>query len=186
MIISLIWRDLFPYPIFCHSFEGILNKIYIDISNGQKFELLHSTMCWLQIECIDYQSSGGIWSKFRTKIAINYFKQMFYYRSAQWSMSTPRTILIVTMSMCYGMELTYKLATKQLIFIINPCHVMCLLQLTVLCLNPFSSGAQHLFRIMLNGMFFPLWCESCHFDRASNDEFSVEFWMYVFLFFQLT
>jgi len=77
-------------------------------------------------------------------------------RSAQWSMSTPRTLLIVTMSMCYGMELTYKLATKQLIFIINPCHVMCLLQLTVLCLNPFTSVAQHLFRIMLNGMFFPL------------------------------
>ena len=48
--------------------------------------------------------------------------------------------------MCYGMELTYKLATKQLIFIINPCHVTCLLQLTILCMNPFSSTAQHLFR----------------------------------------
>ena len=95
------------------------------------------------------------WRK-KFTLAINYFNQIFYYRSTQWSMSTPRIILIVTMSMCYGMELTYKLATKQLIFIINPCHVMCLLQLTVLCLNPFSSGAQHLFRIMLNGMFFPL------------------------------
>ena len=58
--------------------------------------------------------------------------------------------------MCYGMELTYKLATKQLIFIINPCHVVCLLQLTILCLNPFSSVAKHLFRIMLNAMFMPL------------------------------
>ena len=93
---------------------------------------------------------------------------MFYYRSAQWSMSTPRTILIVTMSMCYGMELTYKLATKQLIFIINPCHVMCLLQLTVLCLNPFTSVAQHLFRIMLNGMFFPLCTCSSHVFTTSE------------------
>ena len=93
------------------------------------------------------------------------------YRSAQWSMSTPRTLLIVTMSMCYGMELTYKLATKQLIFIINPCHVMCLLQLTVLCLNPFTSVAQHLFRIMLNGMFFPLCTGSLHV--FTNPEFSI-------------
>ena len=86
-------------------------------------------------------------------------------------MSTPRTLLIVTMSMCYGMELTYKLATKQLIFIINPCHVMCLLQLTVLCLNPFTSVAQHLFRIMLNGMFFPLCTGSLHV--FTNPEFSI-------------
>ena len=86
-------------------------------------------------------------------------------------MSTPRTLLIVTMSMCYGMELTYKLATKQLIFIINPCHVMCLLQLTVLCLNPFKSVAQHLFRIMLNGMFFPICTGSLHV--FTNPEFSI-------------
>jgi len=77
-------------------------------------------------------------------------------RFSQWSLSTSRLLLIVSLSMCYGMELTYKLATKQLIFIINPCHVMCLLQLTILCINPFTSVAQHLFRVMMNGMYFPL------------------------------
>jgi len=82
------------------------------------------------------------------------FKQSNRY--SQWSLSTSRLVLIVSLSMCYGMELTYKLATKQLIFIINPCHVTCLLQLTILCMNPFSSTAQHLFRIMINGMYFPL------------------------------
>ena len=32
-------------------------------------------------------------------------------------------------------------------------------------------------------MIFDILCQSCHFNRASNDEFSVEFWMFVLIFF---
>ena len=34
-------------------------------------------------------------------------------------------------------------------------------------------------------ILYRLVCESCHFERSSNDEFSVEFWMFVLIFFQL-
>ena len=42
--------------------------------------------------------------------------------------------------------------------------------------------------VQIHGFFkFPrLMCGSCHFDRASNDEFSVKFWMFVLIFFQPT
>ena len=33
---------------------------------------------------------------------------------------------------------------------------------------------------------FPFMSGSFHFNRASNDEFSVEFWIFVLIFFQLT
>lgn len=56
--------------------------------------------------------------------------------------------------MAFGMELCYKLASRQLIYILNPCHMFCLLQIVILVLHP-ESG-QELFRLSLNLMHLPL------------------------------
>lgn len=73
-----------------------------------------------------------------------------------WKLPFSRLILIICMSICYGMELTYKLATKQLIFMINPCHILCLLQLCVLSMNPYTKQAQNLFKIVINAIYLPI------------------------------
>ena len=77
-------------------------------------------------------------------------------RPKTWTPSTLRSILAVSMSFCIGMEFTYKLCTQQLLFIINPCHVMCFLQIIILNLNPFTDLAQDLFKLMICGLHFPL------------------------------
>lgn len=79
-----------------------------------------------------------------------------FFSAENWRLSNGRLLLIIMMSICYGMELTYKLATNQLIFILNPCHVMCLLQLSVLSMNPFTSGAQEMFKMVINGLYAPI------------------------------
>lgn len=59
--------------------------------------------------------------------------------------------------MAFGMELCYKLASKQLIYILNPCHIFCVLQIVILCLNPVRSKlARELFKISLNLMHLPI------------------------------
>ena len=73
-----------------------------------------------------------------------------------WQMSKWRLAFLASLAICFGMELTYKLATKQLIFILNPCHMLCLLQLWILGLNPHTKLAQNLFKIMLNALYAPL------------------------------
>lgn len=60
------------------------------------------------------------------------------------------------MAMAYGMEFCYKFATQQLIFIINPCHMLCLIQILILGLNPYKPLSQILFKIILNLMHLPI------------------------------
>ena len=40
--------------------------------------------------------------------------------------------------------------------------------------------------LYVNNQSWTLICELCHFNRASNDKFSVECWMFVLIFFQPT
>ena len=77
-------------------------------------------------------------------------------QSKSWTPSIIRRILSVSMSFCIGMEFTYKLCTQQLLFIINPCHCLCFLQIVILNLNPFTDLAQDLFKLMVCGLFAPL------------------------------
>jgi hypothetical protein len=43
-----------------------------------------------------------------------------------------RLFLLVSLALAYGLELCYKLVTRQLIFILNPCHFLCLIQVNEL------------------------------------------------------
>lgn len=60
----------------------------------------------------------------------------FVYRPA-------RMFLLVAMTFAYALELGYKLATRQFIFILNPCHVLCLVQVRVPRFSPFREVFLH-------------------------------------------
>ena len=77
-----------------------------------------------------------------------------YYDS--WRPSGARLLLMNLMAMAFGMEFCYKLSTQQLIFIINPCHILCLLQIIILSLNPSKPSTQTVFRLLLNLMHLPI------------------------------
>lgn len=60
-------------------------------------------------------------------------KPSFAARSREWPSPAPlRKILLVSMLAGYSMETAYKAITKQFIFMVNPCHLMCLIHLYLL------------------------------------------------------
>ncbi|XP_043196316.1 transmembrane protein 164-like isoform X2 [Amphibalanus amphitrite] len=62
-----------------------------------------------------------------------------------------RRILLVIMSLMFGAEIGFKLATRQLIYILNPCHVTTAFQIVLLTIPP-SKYSTIIFRIHLNFM----------------------------------
>ena len=97
-------------------------------------------------ECYDYLSeTQRIYETFLgltiIVLALGLGQKLHVSKSVQsksWTPSIIRRILSVSMSFCIGMEFTYKLCTQQLLFIINPCHCLCFLQILILNLNPFT------------------------------------------------
>jgi len=49
-----------------------------------------------------------------------------------------RVILLILTSITWGMELAYKMATQQLIYMLQPCHVLCFLNVVLLAIPPES------------------------------------------------
>ena len=90
------------------------------------------------------------------QIIINIVKKYNFRNVNSWCPSTSRLLLMNLMAMAYGMEFCYKFATQQLIFIINPCHMLCLIQILILGLNPYKPLSQMLFKIILNLMHLPI------------------------------
>ncbi len=60
------------------------------------------------------------------------------------------------MAFAYGLELCYKLVSRQFVYALNPCHVLCLVQLIILCASPYSPWVQTLFKLLLNLMYLPI------------------------------
>ena len=46
--------------------------------------------------------------------------------------STSRRLLLVILTFTYGLEVGFKLATRQLIFLLNPCHVLTVINIYIL------------------------------------------------------
>jgi len=68
-----------------------------------------------------------------------------------------RMLLLVSLSFCFGIEVGYKFATKQLIWLLNPCHVTSFLQMYLLAVPSESwSGNQTMFKLMLHTLHGPL------------------------------
>ncbi|XP_040568905.1 transmembrane protein 164 [Lepeophtheirus salmonis] len=59
-----------------------------------------------------------------------------------------RPLLLAASSFVFGMEVTYKLASNQVVFCFNPCHLLLLLQIILLALPP-SKITTGLYRIHL-------------------------------------
>ena len=62
-----------------------------------------------------------------------------------------RLYLLASLSFVFGMEVAYKFATKQLIFLLAPCHVTSIVQMYLLTseVNPWSN---YVYQIMLHYM----------------------------------
>jgi len=66
-------------------------------------------------------------------------------------------ILLVSLSFCFGIEVGYKFASKQLIWLLNPCHVTSLVQMYLLAVPSESwSGNQTIYKCMLHTLHGPL------------------------------
>lgn len=62
-----------------------------------------------------------------------------------------RRVLLAVFSLVLGMEIGFKLATKSFIYILNPCHITCAIQIYLLGAPP-SKFVTGVFRIHLNFM----------------------------------
>jgi len=49
---------------------------------------------------------------------------------------TFKTVLLISMCVCFGMEMGYKMASNQMIWVLNPCHLITLVEIYVLAAAP--------------------------------------------------
>ena len=67
-----------------------------------------------------------------------------------------RLFLLVSLSFTFGMEVGYKFATKQLIFLMNPCHVTSLVQVYLLAMpSDYFGWHNGLYKTMLHYLHGP-------------------------------
>lgn len=60
-----------------------------------------------------------------------------------------RIFLLLAMTFTYAMELCYKFATSQAVFIVNPCHMLCVIHILLLALPAKTAFTTYLFRFHL-------------------------------------
>ena len=65
-----------------------------------------------------------------------------------------RKLLLIALSVVLGVELSYKLTTRSLIYLLNPCHVITIIQIYLLATEP-SVTSLNVFRCHLHYLFSP-------------------------------
>lgn len=122
-------------------------------------------------ECVNYLSPTSIVIETVLIIVYSLFVEIYYPWTRSVSNYKPnlelrerfgRKLLLACLCLIWGIEIGYKLSTRQLIFILNPCHVVTFLQL-ILLISPPRNWMHILFRIqtyVVSGatiaMFFPV------------------------------
>lgn len=66
-----------------------------------------------------------------------------------------KQLLLITMTFLLGLEMGFKLCTRSVIYILNPCHITSMLQVYLLAAKP-SKWTTTLFRIHVNYLNGPL------------------------------
>ena len=66
-----------------------------------------------------------------------------------------RCVLLIALVFTFGMEVGFKLASRTMVWIVNPCHVITLLQIVLLSLPP-GMTSTHLLRCLTNSINGPL------------------------------
>lgn len=88
-----------------------------------------------------------------------------------------KQILLVAMSIVFGMEIGFKFASRSVIFLLNPCHVVTALQIYLLAAKP-SKHVAAIFRAHLNVINGPIL--ACIFPEVDTLVLPLEttiFWM---------
>jgi len=67
-----------------------------------------------------------------------------------------RILLLVAMTFALALEACYKVATRQLVFIVNPCHLLCVIHIILLAVPAKHKSLQYLFRIHLFFLHCPI------------------------------
>ena len=57
-----------------------------------------------------------------------------------------RILLLVAMTFALALEACYKVATRQFVFIVNPCHLLCVIHIVLLAAPAKYKSLQYLFR----------------------------------------
>ncbi|KAK6632459.1 hypothetical protein RUM44_007501 [Polyplax serrata] len=86
-----------------------------------------------------------------------------------------KMFLLVFFSIAFGIELGFKFATQTVIYLLNPCHVMTLMQLYLLSVAP-SNKVTALFRLHLTLLNGPIL--AFLFPETSNRRLPFEKWIY--------
>ncbi|VDP91126.1 unnamed protein product [Echinostoma caproni] len=142
-------------------------------------------------ECVNYLSNRQrIYETFLVTAVFSYLCSWSWPRLCLPPRSyahRPRPALFQTLlflhSLIFGIEIGFKLASKSLIWVLNPCHVLTMMQLFLLAAQP-SNAVTALFRLqmhMLNGpllaLAFPVLntrqvCAFCVFSVEPLDDLS--------------
>ncbi|XP_065369455.1 transmembrane protein 164 [Calliphora vicina] len=88
--------------------------------------------------------------------------------------STTRLMLLIFMTLIFGIEMGFKLANRSVIFVLNPCHIQTLVQIYLLAAKP-NKLTITLFRIQMNNLNGPVLafvfpevdCRTLPFEQAT-------------------
>jgi len=67
-----------------------------------------------------------------------------------------RNILLIILSLVFGIEIGFKLSTKQVIWLLNPCHMLTGIQLFILSRGNYSISGQYLMKLHVYWLTGPL------------------------------
>ncbi|XP_063695554.1 transmembrane protein 164 [Culicoides brevitarsis] len=84
-------------------------------------------------------------------------------------------ILLVVMTLTLGIELGFKFASRSVIYILNPCHIITMLQIYILAARP-SKTITILFRIQMNYLNGPFL--AFVFPETATRQFALEWLIY--------
>ncbi|CAD7012205.1 transmembrane protein 164 [Ceratitis capitata] len=136
-------------------------------------------------ECVNYMTNRRRWTE--SIILSSIFIYLIYRAAKRMNPivlptakeinkphSAIRLMLIIMMTLIFGIELGFKFANRNMIYVLNPCHIQTVVQIYLLAAKP-SKTTIALFRIQMNNLngpflafLFPeVECRTLYFEQAT-------------------